>query len=157
MDVEDLQSGVIVLYHVLCDAKASDYRAMTVVGHPRLPDDEYGLVDAYCAGPDCDCRVAYLFVMRASQPTAEAAASISFGWEPQAFYDRWMGEGANSASAKTLKGPSLMLWGHQGRYAEELLQLFRPQFQDPVYVARLRRRYRTFKRALRQMVDAVDR
>ncbi len=59
-----LISGEIVPFYEVCPDAGEEMRVMTVQGHPRLPADDYGLIDGFCADPDCDCRVIYFLWLR---------------------------------------------------------------------------------------------
>ncbi len=116
--------------------------------HGELPPDEYGLIEFYCPDPKCDCRRVLLQVVCQSQPGA-ILATVSFGWETEQFYTRWMKSDAQAAS--NLKGASLDPLGSFHPLAESLLRMVRDTaLSDPDYVARLARHYREFKKATRQ-------
>jgi len=54
-------SGEILPFYSLCPAIAEpEMRWISIKNHPRLPDGDYGLLDTYCADPNCDCRVTSL-------------------------------------------------------------------------------------------------
>jgi len=86
-------SGKIRLVYEVCPELLDlpdQMKVIMVQNHPQLPNGSYALVDGYCADPHCDCRVAYLFVHEESHPH-KILASITLGWEPLAFYVKWMG------------------------------------------------------------------
>lgn len=140
-------SGEIVPFYEVCPDVGLEMRQITVRNHPRLPNGVYDLVDSYCGDPNCDCRVAYLFITRDTQPTA-ALASMTFGWEPLDFYVKWMG--VNDEITYDLKGPALMPMGPQSELAPALLELVIPRLEEQGYVELLKRHYRQFKATLRR-------
>jgi hypothetical protein len=54
-----------------------------------LPVDEYGLIEAYCSDKDCDCRRVFLNI--ASRKKEEIIAVVTYGWETEVFYQKWIG------------------------------------------------------------------
>jgi hypothetical protein len=139
-------SGEIVPFYEVCPDAGEEMRVMTVRNHPRLPDGDYGLIDGFCADPDCDCRVIYIFVVSES---LGKLASITFGWETLEFYRQWMGSDRVDDHIRTLKGPALMSMTPQTEFADALLELVALRLQDSSYVDLLKRHYRQFKDALR--------
>ena len=107
---------------------APETRALTTRGYPGLPDDEYGLLDAYCVRPDCDCRRVMINVVARSQGR-DFLASVSYGFEPD----------------DEMRGPFLDPLNRQGPHAAALLELVATQLLDPVYLARLNEHYRAVK------------
>ena len=142
-------NGDIVPFFDVCSelAGAEDTLLISVRNHPRLPDDNYALIDAYCSDPGCDCRVAYLCAVPESQPSKQVAL-ITFGWEPLEFYQEWMGSEALNEEARSLKGPALMLMAPQSELAPELLELVKPKLRETAYIELLKRHYRQFKAVL---------
>jgi len=143
-----LVGGEIVPFYEVCPDAGEEMRVMRVQGHPRLPDGDYGLVDAFCADPDCDCRVIYIFVVSESRPGK--LASITFGWEPLEFYRKWMRADKVDDHTRDLKGPALMSMAPQTELAGALLELVALRLQESWYVDLLKRHYRQFKDALRR-------
>ena len=122
-------------------------RVMTLCNHPRLPDGDYSLIDCFCADPDCDCRVIYIFVVSDSQ--SGVLASITFGWESLEFYRKWMGTDRVDDVIRDLKGPALMSMAPQTEFSHALLELVALRLKERSYVDLLKRHYRQFKNALR--------
>jgi hypothetical protein len=117
-------------------------RTLTTFGYPNLPDDEYGLVEAYCNDRDCDCRRVFFNV--ASRKQEKIIAVIAYGWESRDFYVRWFGRDEPRVIDE-LKGPALNSASRQSELAPALLEAVREVLADPAYVARLKRHYRMFK------------
>ncbi len=59
---------------------ARETRVITTIGYPGLPDDEYALLEAYCADPECDCRRVMLNVVGRHQGD-KYLASVSYGFD----------------------------------------------------------------------------
>ncbi len=111
-----------------------------------LPADEYGLIEAYCDDEDCDCRRVFLNV--ASRKKQEIIATITYGWETEAFYRKWFGGGDSEMSRMAVKemvGLGLNSASPQSKYANAALKLVEELLQDPDYVTRLKRHYQIFK------------
>lgn len=122
-------------------------RTVVLQNYPGVPDDTYAVVDGYCADPSCDCRVAYLFIMSQTHP-ARQMASITVGWEPLSFYQKWMGSPKGDDAARELKGPSLMAMAPQSPAAPAFLEIMGAKLQDPEYLGFFRARYYQFKSLL---------
>ncbi|MCL6639258.1 MAG: hypothetical protein K6T80_06205 [Firmicutes bacterium] len=106
-----MKSGEIVPFYEVCPNAGEEMRVISVRNHPRLPDGDYGLIDSFCADPDCDCRVIYIFVISESRPGV--LASITFGWEPLEFYRKWMR--ADKVDDAALRVRHLDFPGHPGK------------------------------------------
>ncbi len=142
-------TGEIVPYYEVCPDIRPEMRRIAVRNHPRLPDDVYNLVDAYCGDPRCDCRVIYIFVIGDSRP-GRTLANITFGWELLEFYRKWMGIEKADDTVRALKGPALMPMAPQTDLAPVLLELVSPRLQETEYVELLKRHYHQFKATLRK-------
>jgi hypothetical protein len=103
---------------------------LIVRGHPVLPDDEYGLTEAYCVEPGCDCRRVMLNVV--SRRQMAFLASISYGFDRD---EEWA-------------GPFLDPLNPQSQYAGVLLDLVTEMLANPDYVARLESHYYAVKDAV---------
>ncbi len=133
-------------YERFPDLAWEETRALITIGHPALPDDEYGLIEAYCNDRNCDCRRVFFNVV--SRKREEIVAVIAYGWEDRDFYARWFGDD-DPQIIEELMGPVLNLTSRQSELAPALLEAVRKILQDRKYVARLKRHYRMF----RQTVD----
>jgi hypothetical protein len=129
-------------YERFPDIAWKETRTLTTIGHPDLPDDEYGLIDAYCNDHNCDCRRVFLNV--ASAKRRESVAVIAYGWESRDFYVRWFGKD-DPDIIQELKGPTLNTASRQSELAPALLGAVTVVLQDSNYVERLKRHYRMFK------------
>src|SRR5438045_9155529 len=61
------------------DVAKAETRSLTTRGYPGVPDDEYGLIEAYCPDPGCDCRRVMLNVVSRRQQAH--IATISYGFD----------------------------------------------------------------------------
>jgi hypothetical protein len=130
------------LYERFPEIAEKETRTLIVFGHPKLPDDEYALIEAYCNEPDCDCRRVFFNV--ASWRTKEVLAVIAYGWESKKYYAKWFGD-YDPAIIRGLQGPTLNSASHQSKLAPALLTEVTHVLQDKNYVDRLKRHYRMFK------------
>ncbi len=123
------------------DLAWQETRTITVRGLEELPDGKYAFVESYCDKVSCDCRRVMLTVLgRASG--ARVWATISYGWESEQFYERWVGKAEEGWDHK---GPYLDPFNPQSAYADALLRMFEYVLTDRAYVERLERHYRMFK------------
>lgn len=116
-------------------------RSARISGRRDLPDGNYGFLELFCTDHRCDCRRAIIHVVEERAPE-EVLATISYGWEPPAFYEAWYGSGDPPSR---LAGVSLEPLGRQSRFAPTLLNLFHHLLSDPRYGARIAEHYRAFK------------
>lgn len=125
----------------------AETRTITILRHDKLPADEYALLESYCEQPDCDCRRVMLSVI--SRRRQQLLAVIAFGWEDEAFYRRWLRDDDPEVVSE-LQGPVLNRMSRQSPLAPALLEIVtETALDDEAYVARLKRHYRLFKKALR--------
>lgn len=120
-------------------------RSFTTFGNPDLPDDEYGLIEAYCNDRNCDCRRVFFSV--ASRKQEKIVAVIAYGWGSHDYYVRWFGDDDPRIIAE-LKGPALNTASRQSELAPALLEAVKQVLKDPEYVARLKQHYRMFKKTV---------
>lgn len=118
-----------------------EMRSATVKGWNDLPDGEYGFLELYCDEENCECRRVIINVIPSNAPH-KTLATINYGWENQAYYERWMGD---KELAKECKGPVLDVLNPQSEVAPALLRLFQVVLQDQAYVRRLEGHYELFK------------
>lgn len=121
--------GVVPFHKYFPEAAQAECRTATVFRRDDLPDDEYGLLEAYCDDPSCDCRRVMLNV--ASRKRNEIVATISFGFDPD----------------DPMRGPFLDPLNRQSSLAPALLELVEVILLDAQYVARLERHYYMVKTA----------
>lgn len=105
-----------------------------------IPRGDYGLLELYCDEPGCDCRRVHIQVV--ARAGFRVLAHISYGWEPDEFYERWgmpLGLGREA-------GPFLDPLNEQSEFAPAFLDLVDDLvLADEDYVRRLIRHYGMFK------------
>lgn len=136
-------------YELFPEIAEKETRTLTAINHPRLPADDYALIESYCNEPDCDCRRVFFNV--ASRRRHKIEAVITFGWESEKFYREWLGFDDPHA-LKQLKGPALNDSSPQFELAPALLQEITFVLKDKNYVDRLKRHYHMFK----EVVNSAD-
>lgn len=114
------------------------------------------LIEAYCDERGCDCRRVFLQIYSTAVGeddgrSLEMEATISFGWEPAAFYRKWAGFPLSEDDLLDLQGPALARLQQQSPRAEEVLAVVKSVLAaDKDYVARLIRHYQLFRNGLDQ-------
>jgi hypothetical protein len=123
---------LIPFYVIEPDLAVRETRVVTTfVEQDGLPAGRYSLLEFYCPDPACDCRRVMLNVTEEKQPD-RFLASISYAFDRD----------------DEMAGPFLDPMNPQSEHAARLLQLVEGiVLNDPRYVARLERHYRTVKRA----------
>jgi len=110
-------------------------------GNP-IPAGNYYMAESFCNDKKCDCRRAFINVIY----NDKIAATIGFGWEDLAFYEKWAHD---KSLVSDLKGPILELGGVSTKYSEKILLLFKEFImQDKFFIERVKRHYKMFKDAL---------
>jgi hypothetical protein len=122
-------------------------RAITVLNNPELPNDTYGLTEAYCDELECNCRRVFFNVISFKQK--KLLATIAFGWEHEKYYAKWMGDN-DPRTIKDLKGPALNLASPQSKLAPALLNQIKVVLKDRNYIERLKRHYKLFKNDIKK-------
>ncbi|MBS1254101.1 MAG: Protein translocase subunit SecA [Anaerolineales bacterium] len=117
-------------------------RSIIALNDPDLPERKYGLIEAYCNEPDCDCRRVFFHVH--DWQKRELVAVIAYGWEDREYYVEWFGRDDAKVIAE-LQGPVLNVGSPQSEFAPALLEQVKYVLQDERYVARIKRHYRMFK------------
>lgn len=112
------------------------------------------MLELYCKNPECDCRRVIFHVI--SEREEKIVAVISFGWESEEFYKKWI-EIDDESMIKELKGPTLNSASRQSEYAPELLELVRTVILTDInYVDRLKGHYKMFKEKIREESSLED-
>lgn len=132
-------------YERFPDIAKQETRTLSVLNHPVLPKGDYGLLEAYCNEPDCDCRRVFFNVM--DWQTGQVMAVITYGWENKEFYAQWMKDN-DPRILKELKGPSLNLGSYQSSFAAEFLKQMTDILVDSNYVDRLKQHYKMYRAAI---------
>ncbi|MCD4687661.1 MAG: SEC-C domain-containing protein [Anaerolineae bacterium] len=135
----------VPFYEKFPEIAKRETRSVLVLNDPNLPEDEYGLLELYCDEPGCDCRRVFFDVY--SQKQNKSVAVITYGWESKQFYVNWFGKNTPSV-INELKGPALNATSPQSKLAPALLRLVTNVLKDKHYVARLKRHYAMFRKAV---------
>ncbi len=110
-----------------------------------LPVGSYSFVEMFSNEPGCDCRRVFFYVMSSSRKSVESV--VTWGWEKQSFYAKWMREEDPPREIlSAIKGPSLNLGSPQTNLAPALLRFVASVLlRDVEYVERVKRHYRMFR------------
>ncbi|PKO23203.1 MAG: hypothetical protein CVU38_05450 [Chloroflexi bacterium HGW-Chloroflexi-1] len=141
----------VPLHEKFPEIAEKETRSFTALNSPDLPKDDYGLIEAYCDEPDCDCRRVFFNVL--SRKQRKVVAVIAYGWASRKYYGEWLGFDDPNAIAE-LQGPALNTTSHQSRLAPALLQMVTEILKDKRYVDRLKRHYAMFKEVIAAEADA---
>lgn len=131
---------------------ARETRVVTILENSDtgLPPGKYAFIDLYCTDEDCDCR--NVFIQIIDIESRQPQATISYGWEPIAYYKEWMGSGQEDDDKfilENFKGPDLVPFSIQSPHAKSWLEFFKYVLRtDKDYAARLERHYRLVKDAV---------
>jgi hypothetical protein len=117
-------------------------RTLIAFNDPDLPEGEYGLTEAYCNEPDCDCRRVFINVV--DWRTGKVLATIAYGWESKKYYAKWLGDN-DPDIIEELKGPALNSWSQQSKLAPALLQKVTYVLKDQNYLNRIKGHYEMFR------------
>jgi hypothetical protein len=131
----------LVRFDEYAGARAWDETRVLTLMDPGfgLPPNEYAFVEFYCADPSCDCRRVILQVWSKDTP-GKALATISYGWEDEAFYTDW--NYGDAQMGREMKGPVLELLQPQSNLADKLLHQFKKTIMsDKAYLKRLETHY----------------
>ena len=108
-----------------------------------LPSVEYAFLEMYCDEKGCDCRRVFWSVFTSQR--MDIAAVIAYGWEPEDFYAKWLGED-DPLVIKELKGPSLNTTSPQSDLAPGILKLVEDVLlNDSSYIERVKAPYKMFR------------
>jgi hypothetical protein len=132
-------------HEIFPEIAQEETRTITVFNSSDLPAGEYGLTEAYCNKPGCDCRRVFLNVV--DWRTGQVLAVITYGWENRAYYVEWFGKD-DPDIIEELQGPALNSMSRQSDLAPALLQAVKYVLQDRNYLSRIKRHYRMFKEAV---------
>ena len=131
------------IYEKFGELAWKETRSITISGHPKLPADDYGLIEAYCNDENCDCRRVFFNVV--SRKRNDIVAVIAYGWETKRFYAKWF-KANDPVIIRQMQGPILNPGSPQSELAPALLEMVRGVvLKDPEYIARLKRHYQMFK------------
>lgn len=121
---------------------AEETRSIFVGEGGSLPPGGYFFVELYCEDSTCDCRRAFIQVYSNRVTPGVPLATISFGWEDEAFYRGWARFPITDGDLRELMGPSLATHAPQSAYAEALLAELEGLLREPGYRGQIVRHYR---------------
>jgi hypothetical protein len=126
-------SGEMVLFGKMFREFAwKETRVLATTNHPKLGNESYALVDAYCVDSNCDCRRVMLNVIR--DRDRKHVATINWAFDPD----------------DEDRGPFLDRLNPQSELSDALLDLVGDILAgDDLYVARLERHYQMVKQAVK--------
>jgi hypothetical protein len=140
---------MVPFYTEFGDLAFKEMRSITLP-EPKngLPAGTYGLLESYCNEPGCDCRSVFLNIVTPEMKSLDnALATVNYGWESVGYYTKWLH--GDQEFAREMKGPSISsAMVRQSRLAPALLDLVRYVLEDPLYVKRLKKHYRMFRKAI---------
>ena len=122
--------GMMEPFHIrLPEAAERETRSFIVPKGNALPEGEYLLMESYCNDKNCDCRRVFINIFH----NEKVLATIGFGWEDMAFYQKWAH--GDKDIALNMKGSFLELSGFRSKYSETLLEFFKVVImKDNAYV-----------------------
>ena len=147
----------VTLDQYLPDVARREMRSITTNRHPEIPDGDYLFVEAYCNESNCLCHRAYIHVYGPQPDQAGKTgflATISFGWESEAYCRRWAKYPIGKAELAEFRGPALVSTCPQSRLAPALLRVFEQMLEDFEYAKRIVRHDRMFQ-AAREIQDSM--
>ena len=118
-------------------------RSLTLSGHPVLPEGTYGLIDAYCTDPGCDCRKVMILV----HLNERHVSTINYGWESEAFYRAWYGSPLDAQTLSEMQGPSIDI-GSPNLVQPKAMLAFFIKLLDQRYREHFRDQYTRFRAAV---------
>ena len=136
----------ITFHNLLPKIAEKETRFATIRNDEDIPDGDYAFMDVHCADKTCDCRRIFVNVIQVNPAYKQQhVATISYGWEPYAFYRHWS-KSLTNEMVKEFKGPSLDAYQKQSPHAPHLLAFFKNMIAtEPAYVNRLKKHYKLFK------------
>lgn len=77
----------ITFHNLLPKIAEKETRFATIRNDADIPDGDYAFMDVHCADKTCDCRRIFINVIQVNPNFIQQhIATISYGWEPFAFY-----------------------------------------------------------------------
>ena len=114
--------------------------------YPKIPRNQYALIEFFCTDKDCDCRRVMWVVEEAKK--REVVAVIAYGWANAKFYQDWFGR-TDKSIVKEMQGPNLNRGSPQSEYATAILEMVvETCIQDTKYMDRVKKHYTQFRRKL---------
>jgi hypothetical protein len=136
----------MIPFHSRCpDEAARETFGFIIEPGGALPPGEFAIVEWYCEDPECDCRRAFLQVVRRGQ-TGPILASINYGWESLAFYADQMS--FDPDAPREITEGSLDPLNTQSPLAPAVLKIFQRLVSEGEIAGFLKHRYEMFRAAV---------
>ncbi len=136
-------------FHTRCpeEAARATFGFVLPPGQPAaaLPPGAYAILEWFWDDPGCDCRRAFLQVVPRSQ-AGPILASINFGWESRAFYQRKLPY--SPEAPREITEGSLDPLNEQSPLAPAVLKVFQQVVAEGEIAGHLQRHYEAFKATL---------
>ena len=137
------------LHELLPQLAEAETRAITLPSADnefKLPAGTYLFVETFCNEKGCDCRKVMFSVFHNMEKMSLAV--ISYGWESEAFYKKWMRVNDKELARQMMK-PSLNELSPQSIYAGKILNMFNcVLLPGTKYLARVKTHYGLFRSKL---------
>jgi hypothetical protein len=128
---------------------ARETRTLTFLTDGDVPAGSYNFVEMFCDERGCDCRRTFIRVYDEAKLKGprlpKPLATISWGWENEAFYRSWASFPLDDNMLDELMGPALVTGAYQSRYADAFVRHFESLLVDEKYADRIVRHYRMFR------------
>jgi len=123
--------------------EAHQVRTVGLRDSRQLPDGNYRFVDTYCTDPSCDCRKTMILVYR----NDVHVSTINFGWETDAFYQKWMGNSKDEEVTALMSGATIDITSPDRVPPQGMLAFFMALLDDN-WRAKFRTHYAAVKTTL---------
>jgi len=128
------------------DLVPAEIRSVKVVQAGAIAKS-YTFMELFCNEKACDCRRVFVQVVSDDAGVRQPRATLSWGWEPEAFYRNWASFPLDAEDLEELRGPGLVRFAPQSEESDAILAHFRRLLTDEAYAQRLIRHYRLFRQA----------
>lgn len=129
------------------DLVPAEIRSVRVV-EAGVITKSYTFMELFCDEKACDCRRVFVQVVSDDASVRQPSATLSWGWEPDAFYRNWANFPLDAEDLEELRGPALVRLAPQSKESDAILAHFKTLLTDEAYVQRLIRHYRLFRQAV---------
>ncbi len=126
------------------DLAREETRSVTTYSAGKI-DESRLFLELFCNQGGCDCRRAFIQVHSDRRGARGPLTTISWGWEPDAFYRKWAKFPLSSADLDELRGPGLVRFARHSDDAQEILAQFRMLIANEAYASRIVRHYEMFR------------
>jgi hypothetical protein len=126
-----------------------EIRSVHVVEHGEI-QRAYTFLELFCDEKGCDCRRVMFHVVSDERGARQPRATLSWGWEPDAFYRKWASFPLSAEDLEELRGPALARLAPQSEESSAMLAHLRTLLADEGYTQRVIRHYRLFRERVEQ-------